>query len=164
MHRWLLVLLVALLPVRGWVGEAVAAQMLVTHLAQLEGSDKHLMSSAVNEHAVMAGGIQAAPCHLNGHGSSNDAEHHAQATNPPPATQAFVGAPVGSTLAAGEHQLSHDHESCANCVSCQVCAAVALMPPALGTAALPGLDSFSPVAVIAFASAEQARSLKPPIS
>jgi hypothetical protein len=33
MHRWLLVLLVALLPLRGWVGEAMAGQMLQQQLA-----------------------------------------------------------------------------------------------------------------------------------
>jgi hypothetical protein len=33
MHRWLLVLLVALLPLRGWVGDAMAGQMLQQQLA-----------------------------------------------------------------------------------------------------------------------------------
>lgn len=33
MHRWFLLLLIALLPLRGWVGDAVAAEMLVQHSA-----------------------------------------------------------------------------------------------------------------------------------
>jgi hypothetical protein len=34
MRRWLLLLLVALLPLRGWTGEAMAAQMQAQHQAQ----------------------------------------------------------------------------------------------------------------------------------
>jgi hypothetical protein len=33
MHRWLLVLMIALLPLRGWVGDAMAGEMLRHHVA-----------------------------------------------------------------------------------------------------------------------------------
>lgn len=35
MARWLLVLMIALLPLRGWVGEAMAGQMLQQRLAEM---------------------------------------------------------------------------------------------------------------------------------
>jgi hypothetical protein len=36
MRRWLLLVMVLLLPLRGWVGEAMAAQMLQQHVAAAE--------------------------------------------------------------------------------------------------------------------------------
>jgi hypothetical protein len=33
MHRWLLLLMIALLPLRSWVGDAMAGDMMVQHLA-----------------------------------------------------------------------------------------------------------------------------------
>jgi hypothetical protein len=36
MHRWLLILMIALLPLRGWVGEAMAGQMLAQQLVAIE--------------------------------------------------------------------------------------------------------------------------------
>jgi hypothetical protein len=38
MHRWLLIFMIALLPLRGWVGDAMAAQMLQQSLATVEAA------------------------------------------------------------------------------------------------------------------------------
>jgi hypothetical protein len=46
MHRWLLVLMIALLPLRGWVGEAMAGQMLAQQL--------HTANSSVMQADAMA--------------------------------------------------------------------------------------------------------------
>ncbi len=61
MHRWLLILLIALVPLRGWVGEAMAGQMLAQQLDAIE-------SVAASAHAERAAGhsdtqMAAHDCH-----------------------------------------------------------------------------------------------------
>ena len=55
MRRWLLVLLIALLPLRGWMGDAMAAQM------------------AVQPHAAANQAVHAAPSDCAGHHDQSEA-------------------------------------------------------------------------------------------
>jgi len=65
MRRWLLILMVALLPLRGWVGDAMAAQMLGQQLAAIES----VAESAHRERAT-------------GHFDSKDAAHDCHSAAP----------------------------------------------------------------------------------
>jgi hypothetical protein len=72
MHRWLLILVIALLPLRGWVGEAMAGQMLAQHLPATE-------TIAVGAHAERAAGslepeARAPDCNHGAAGSSLPAD------------------------------------------------------------------------------------------
>jgi hypothetical protein len=60
MHRWLLVLMIALLPLRGWVGDAMAGQMLQQRLATAEAAAAPSHHAAALAHEDCAGHAQAA--------------------------------------------------------------------------------------------------------
>ena len=49
MHRWLLLVMIALLPLRGWVGEAMAGQMLQQQLAGVEAVATQATQAAAHE-------------------------------------------------------------------------------------------------------------------
>ncbi len=142
MRHWLLVLMIALLPLRGWAAATMAGQMPAAHAA-----------AAMQAETAHAG----APSHQ-GAGSHKaaalmpDCPEHAAASAEPVMA---AGANADTTQASGD---------CHSCTSCQICHTVA----ATVNAALPAL-TFSPHALPAeggasFASAQPAQGLKPPIS
>ncbi len=134
MRRWFFVLLILLLPLRGWIGDAMATQM------------------AMPGHHALASGAT-----LHGDGDSGPEHVHASA--------------VASTASAdcAEHTGGHhigdamDATQCETCAMCQTCHTVAVLQPA----SLPTVAQISPrsppAAMRAFASAERALFLKPPI-
>jgi hypothetical protein len=141
MRTLLLALMIALLPIRGWLGDAMAVEMV-----------RHSLPAAallVSQQASSSGAMAAeAHCHeAMGADSSMDAMAHA----------------------AGSHDSSSndndaDHQGCGTCTACQVCHTVAL-------GGMPLIDTVhsapqAPPAAHAarFASAEPAPGLKPPIS
>lgn len=125
MSRWLLLVMIVLLPLRGWVGDAMAAEM----------SARHVQANA----AVDVSQVQA-PRH---HAVHEDCADHASDPR---------AGPVGQSA------------DCPTCAMCQACSALALVSFAADPdAAAPGQRR--PHAVEArFASADEARGLKPPIS
>jgi hypothetical protein len=137
MHRWLLVLLVALLPLRGWVGDAMAGQMLQQQLAAAvaampAGSGDHV---GANAHEDCMG--HEAPV------AGADAMAHADAG------VALDGSPAAD---------------CPTCASCQACSSVALA--SVAPAPIAARFSQPPPASFdrAHASAERTSAFKPPIS
>ncbi|MES2975365.1 MAG: hypothetical protein V4757_17245 [Pseudomonadota bacterium] len=146
MRHWLLILMIALLPLRGWAAATMAGQMPTAHAA-----------AAMQAETAHAG----APSHQ-GAGTHKAAalmpdcpEHAAASAEPATAAAPADAADTDTTQASGD---------CHSCTSCQICHTVA----ATVNAALPAL-TFSPHALPAeggasFASAQPAQGLKPPIS
>jgi hypothetical protein len=98
MRRWLLLFLVLLLPLRGWVGEAMAGQMLQQRITQVQQ-----VESAVRAHASHPG----QHAHEGTHASGTAHAHHGFASS-------------RDTVSA--------HGDCGTCAACQVCSSVALSP------------------------------------
>ncbi len=96
MHRWLLLLMVALLPVRGWVGDAMAGQMFAwqARSAQQAVGGSHTVAMAAHD------------------GGHRDHEF---------AQQQAAGEDGGSAPAHGEFSSC---SSCASCQSCSSAAPV----------------------------------------
>jgi len=140
MHRLFLIFLIALLPLRGWVSDAMATTMgtqqvqkqppaatktIADHTHEV-GSKAHLDTEIVMKQALR----KAADC----------------------ASHASGAAPH----AADTH--------CESCSVCQACHTVALSPAAADTSVVFNLNTLPRAFIAQFASAETALGQKPPIS
>lgn len=76
MHRWLLILMIALLPLRGWVGEAMAGQMLAQQLFATES----IAYGAYGERAAAQFDAQPAMPDCHGAGGAAAAAEPAEGT------------------------------------------------------------------------------------
>lgn len=134
MRRWLLVFLVLLLPVRGWVGEAMAGQMLQERVAQVQMAQAH-------------GGHQQLH-HV------DQAHHDGSAAGTPHAHHGLVASAPADTGSA--------HGDCGTCAACQVCSSVALSP-SVPTIPAGAFSQPRPQAIQrSFTSAEALHAFKPP--
>jgi len=134
MRLFVLALMMVLLPLRGWTGDAMATDMAVTIAAQ-----------QMHQSALASFGAQAHDEHQGHEGHSDDtAAHHAD-------------------HGAG-HSDDHSAGQCESCPACQACHTVALLvtpddlKPILNTRWTPTLVAHP------FASADAALDQKPPIS
>ena len=134
----LIAFMVALLPVRGWIGDAMAVEMA----ADAANATKYV---AQERHSTPASGSIAsknapqARSDCAGHGSM------AQADNPQAA----------STQAT---------DACQGCSACQVCHTLALAVVSAGTEPTDWAQAVPSMAKRHFSSADSARGFKPPIS
>ena len=141
MRHLLLALMIALLPVRGWMGNAMAIDMAV-NMAMQQGS----MAQSSTKGATPVSGIRAAS--TTAAGMLEDCPMSAQSKD----GKSVDGEPAGDTAS-----------SC-NCNSCELCLALATSTfPTLATA------TFTPHAEppshgTRFSNAERVFNLKPPIS
>jgi hypothetical protein len=133
MRHWLLILVVLLLPLRGGMADAMAAEAL-RHAGAGMQSHAHAV-----EHGTRA---------AHGH----DCEGHALSAP----VQAEAAQPAAEAASA---QADAD---CPTCASCQVCSSVALSPASAGAAATVFSQPRPHAAPAAFASAEPAHFFKPP--
>ncbi|MGV3493509.1 MAG: hypothetical protein ACO1OY_06545 [Ramlibacter sp.] len=133
MRRWLLLVMVLLLPLRAWVGDAMAGQML----QQAMPPAAHAMAQPAT--------APAAPHHAHaGPTLHHDCDEAPAATGQPD---------PGDDAAMGD---------CPTCASCQACSAVALSP-AHSALPLPSFPHAPPHGGTgAHASAEQPHAFKPP--
>jgi len=139
MRHLVLALMIVLLPLRGWIGDAMATEMASAAAVHLQTATKtvadHVHQAGATPHfdhvSLQAEATRAAP-DCTGHGVAE------------------------ATPGADTH--------CATCTVCQACHTVALSPAAAhGVAVLsPPALPYSPAA--AFASAVAALGQKPPIS
>lgn len=149
MRTLLLALMIALLPIRGWLGDAMALEMARHSLPVASAST---VSAAPG--AAMA---TQAHCH--------EAMEAMDATD---TVDADAGMQMAMDMSDGH--ASHDttggadHQGCGTCTACQVCHTVALGGmPLIDT--VHGAPQAAPAAHTSrFASAEPAQGLKPPIS
>ncbi|RUR70033.1 hypothetical protein EJP67_23545 [Variovorax guangxiensis] len=141
MRTLLLAIMIVLLPIRGWLGDAMAVEMV-----------RHSLPAAM-EAATVASAATEAHCH-----EAMDADAGGDMAM-------AMSSAHGSSHDDGSSNTSHnDHQGCGTCVACQVCHTVALggMPV---VAIVHGAPQASPAAHAArFASAEPVQGLKPPIS
>jgi len=139
MRLLLVALMITLLPVRAWLGDAMAMQMVAGHSNTIEiiatDADKKRAGGAF--FLNLESPVQ--PCH-DADATMDHASHITTPTDPA------------------------DHSDCAKCSTCQVCHSVALSPAAhlLPLLALPTQLAHSSHAL--FASVPRAPHLKPPIS
>jgi hypothetical protein len=151
-------LMIALLPLRGWVGDAMATQMAVhsLHQAGLESSSSHqpesfatetIASRAGNTWATSSFDHQATVMHA---AMPADCQEHGAGMSPGGTSTDLASTDSGS--------------GCPDCAFCQACHTVALTSaePNLSSSAHP--SALPQPAAAQFASAEAALGQKPPIS
>lgn len=140
MRHLLLIIMIALLPLRGWVSDAMATGMLASQVQQ----EQQTASKTVATHAHEAG-VKA---------------HQANETGVADTTQ--TAADCSGHASGGEVHAADTH--CESCSICQACHTVALTPAAADATAVFNLRTLPRAAVAQFASAETALGQKPPIS
>lgn len=143
MRTLLLALMIAMLPIRGWLGDAMALEMA-----------RHSLPVAASMSMSMATAATEAHCH----------EEMAADSGMSPDTAMQMSAGMHTTDHSQHDSAGTDHQGCGTCTVCQVCHTVAL-------GGMPHIDTVhsapqaSPAAhATRFASAEPAQGLKPPIS
>ena len=154
MRRFMLALMILLLPLRGWMGDAMGTEMGARHMAGPLGNTFVAMKTiATYAHETAATGHfhhdMAAP----------------QATEPSRSVRAAhdcTGHGAQEVSRANDADASAD--SCGTCQACQACHTVALSQRPMGMTAV-----FSPLMLptlpaARFASADAALGQKPPIS
>lgn len=147
MRHLLLALLIALLPLRGWAGDAMATQMAagqIQHSQSQQHGQQHDATKTIAEHQDTA----LAAAHF-------DHEEVAEAL---PAAEPDC---AGHSTGEGTHSADGHCESCAACQACNT-VALSLTGPDLS----PVFKSLAPPHPAAdhFASADAALHQKPPIS
>ncbi|MDM0009798.1 hypothetical protein QTI51_33870 [Variovorax sp. J22G73] len=149
MRTLLLALMIALLPIRGWLGDAMALEM----------ARHSLPVASVSTVSAASGATMATQAHCH------------EAMEAMDATDADAGMQMAMDMSdSPAGHASHDttggadHQGCGTCTACQVCHTVALGGmPLIDT--VHGAPQAAPAAHASrFASAEPAQGLKPPIS
>jgi hypothetical protein len=139
MRHLILALMIALLPLRGWVGDVMATDMASAKAAHLQGATKMVAA------------------HAHGAGANGHFDH---ASTEPAAAQ-----PVPDCAGHGAAESSPMADAhCESCTVCQACHTVALSPliPSMSSVMAPPTLPRSPA--VHFASALAALGQKPPIS
>ena len=137
MRRWFFVLMVLLLPLRAWVGDAMAMQMALP-----------------GQHAPAAGAMQ----HL-GVDSALAHAPYAQVDSVALTAAADCGGRSDAQQSSGE-ELEAAH--CEACAKCQTCHTIAVLLPEMLAAHLLSPSS-PPASMQTFASADRALLFEPPI-
>ncbi|MDP2256615.1 MAG: hypothetical protein Q8K05_11255 [Polaromonas sp.] len=137
MRHLFLIILIALLPLRGWGSDAMATGMLATQVQQTA-------TKIIADHAHEAG-TQA---------------HFDPETVV--AEAAWTAADCAGHASGGKTHAADTH--CESCSVCQACHSVALSPTAADVTAAFKLHTLPRTEVAQFASAETALGQKPPIS
>ena len=148
MRRFFLVLMIALLPLRGWMDAAMATEMVAP-------AGSAWAASAVSIEQQRAADVTQGQAH------AHSAAPHTHAGTEQIAT---VSASPGCADHAGSGHAPTDNSHCKSCVVCQACNAVGLAFPAAMSSDFHATPEKSPYMVSSFASADRALSLKPPIS
>lgn len=140
MRHLFLILMIALLPLRGWASDAMAT----------------VMATAQVQHQQTAASPLAA--------RANDAGVPAHQYGETVAADAVQTASDCSSHAFGQDEHADDTH-CNTCSACQACHTVALTPaPAFSASAAPNLGALPRAEVAQFTSAQAALGQKPPIS
>lgn len=139
MRALLFVLMITLLLLRGWTGDAMANDMA--------------LASLQHPHQTQQSTIKKIAAHAHGMSAEAIFDHESAV----PATHGCAGhAAEDAAPAADGH--------CQSCDVCQACHSVALTPAALGAAPVFGSRTQPRAKAARFASAEAAPGHKPPIS
>lgn len=165
MRHLLLALMIVLLPLRGWMGDAMATDMAINMATRMSTSTavtaKTIAASAHktsatshfwHETAALTTPIVVAQAHpdCGGHVSGNAA----------PLAEAHQAHGTSGMHGAQDTQDEH----CKSCPSCEACHTLALSPPAPRSVAIFSVKGQPDAAALPFVNAEAALSQKPPIS
>lgn len=142
MRLLLLALMIVLLPLRGWMGDAMATEMVLAQLQPAQSTAKIMASHA--------------------HGTSAGAPFYHEAG----ALEAVQEGPVAHDCAepASADAFHAEHAYCQSCAACQVCHTLAMSAVAADLNTLVSAHTLPHAASAPFASAEAALDQKPPIS
>ena len=133
MRLFLIALMIALLPLRGWVGDAMAMQMALTgHHAPASETSQHADGDSEGTNSYVSTIASAAAGDCAGH--------------------------TGTQSIGDEPDAAH----CEACTMCQTCHTVAVLQPPSLLAAIQANPTSPPATMHAFASADRALFLKPP--
>ena len=134
MRHLVLALVILLLPLRGWMGDAMATSMAAGQLTVLQAAQKKAATAATENMASHAHevGAMVHDCGMQSMDAADSADDSGM--------------------------------DCASCASCQACHTVALSPVAEKSIATFNPASQPDAATLPFASADAALSQKPPIS
>ena len=143
MRHLLFALMIALLPLRGWVGDVMATEMAVPKAAQLQNATEMVAT------------------HAQGAGASGHFDH--ASTEPAAAQPVPVPVPDCAGHGAGENSPMADAH-CESCAACQACHTVALSPLTPVTPSVMAPPALPRSPATHFASATAALGQKPPIS
>ena len=137
MRYLVLVLMIALLPLRGWAGEVMATQMAASAVAIEAGaSDAHEIggkASFIHQKQMFESSNVTSDCH-------EQLGSHQDTSN------------------------TTNSEHCATCPACQVCHTVALSPPPLDVTISFASPQLGQSSASIFTSADAALGQKPPIA
>lgn len=147
MRHLIFALMIALLPLRGWVGDAMATQMAASH-----AQHQHRQAEAPEQSATKT--IAASAHHMGPGGHSGHEEVTAEATL---AMHDCAGQTPDSATHAGD-------AGCESCAACQACHTVALSLATPDHSPVFNARSLPHPAPDRFASADAALGQKPPIS
>lgn len=140
MRRWLILVLIILMPIRAWAGDVMAVEKAGSALAGAPASSAE-MGRAHGVQATSTGTDAHADCH--GHaGLAGDLDETA-----------------GQAPGAAEHEAS----TCKVCSACQICHTLALTADLVESAATAARFGLMPARSMHFVSASLARGFKPPI-
>ena len=140
MRYWFFIIMIALLPLRGWVSDAMATNMAAPQVQHTQ----QIATKAIATHAHDTG----AKAHFD--------HEFVVAEAAPTAADCPGHAFVDEAHAADTH--------CESCSVCQACHTVALSPAAAEASAVFNLSTLPCAATAQFASAETALGEKTPIS
>lgn len=140
MRHLFFIIMIALLPLRGWVSDAMATGMAATQVQ----FQQHVATKIIAAHAHESG----AQAHFDLEIVVAEADRTA--------------ADCSGHASGGEPHAADTH--CDSCNVCQACNTVALSPVAADVTAVFNLRTLPRAAVAQFASAETALGQKPPIS
>lgn len=142
MRLLLLILMIALLPLRGWIGDVMAMEMAAGQLVAIQNVAFSSYSSRAGASIPLKLGVSRSECHE--------------------LVPAGMGSDVG--LNTTEPPSGATHGDCGYCSACQIChtAAVLCATPVHVSRPLPPL--LQQERPMQFASATPAPRLKPPIS
>ena len=150
MRHLMLALMIVLLPLRGWVGDAMATGMatgMATNMAT------GLLNQSV-QHPLNA--IKSIAGHTHAAGAESHLDHQTAAHEPAQSTHDCAG------HVAAQGTDTDDH--CSTCGACQACHTVALSPPGAELNVCFSAATVSPTGTTPFTSAAAALGQKPPIS
>lgn len=148
MRRIFIILMIALLPLRGWAGVVMAAEMSADMVTQNVAAINLVAATAYPERVTAI---------FNG---ENEVKKQPEC----PGHAAQHAEPESASATAHESPQTTPNGHCDNCGTCQVCNSVVLSN---GTGFQPTVlppSSITPAAGFSFASALLAAGLKPPIS
>ncbi len=140
MRRWLVWVLIVLMPIRVWAGDVMAVEMAGAALAGMPTSPTDL-GRAHGVQTATKGTEAHADCH--GHAGLADAWDET----------------AGQAPGAAEHEAT----TCKVCSTCQICHTLALAADLNESAATAARFGLMPARSMHFVSASLARGFKPPI-